>query len=154
MPSKSQALYDLTNCLQPARRVWKQAATEVLADEDISITLAAMVVAVYRNSQGITQKALAEEIGINPGALVRLLDQATKAQLLERRELPGDRRARTLFILPQGEKLAKKVEDAADQLRHELMQGVSQEEIEQAVRTVRLFEERAVAFLQRNKEKV
>lgn len=154
MSSKSQALYDLTNCLQPARRVWKQAATEVLADEDISITLAAMVVAVYRNSQGITQKALAEEIGINPGALVRLLDQATKAQLLERRELPGDRRARTLFILPQGEKLAKKVEDAADQLRHELMQGVSQEEIEQAVRTVRLFEERAVAFLQRNKEKV
>ncbi|SEF89005.1 MarR family winged helix-turn-helix transcriptional regulator [Marinobacterium lutimaris] len=154
MPSKSQALYDLTNCLQPARRVWKQAATEALADEDISITLAAMVVAVYRNSQGITQKALAEEIGINPGALVRLLDQATQAKLLERRELPGDRRARTLFILPEGERLAKKVEDAADQLRHELMQGVSQEEIEQAVRTVRLFEERAVAFLQRKKEKV
>ncbi len=153
MRPKSSALYALTNTLQPVRRVWKQAATKVLADEDISFSLAAMVVLIYRSPEGINQRELAEELGINPGALVRLLDQATEAKLLERCEVPGDRRARTLHILEQGEKLAQAVEEAVDQLRMELMHDVPLEEIEQATRTLRLLEERATQFLQRYKDK-
>ncbi|MFM4951836.1 MarR family winged helix-turn-helix transcriptional regulator [Aeromonas dhakensis] len=151
MNSKATALYELTNALQPVRRVWKQAVSLVIANTDISMSLATVVVLVQRNPQGITQKELAEEAGINPGALVRLLDQAAQAQLLERREMQGDRRAKTLHILPQGEVLASQVSDAANKLRLELMKDVPQEDIEHATKILRLFEERATQYQQRNK---
>jgi MarR family transcriptional regulator for hemolysin len=148
MSSKEKSLYALTNALQPVRRVWKQAATLVIAKNGISMSLATVVLWVHRNPQGINQRDLAEEVGVNPGALVRLLDQAAALGFLERQELPGDRRFRTLRILPTGAELAKEIEAAADKLRVELMHDVPLEDIETATRILRLFEERASQYLQ------
>jgi MarR family transcriptional regulator for hemolysin len=148
MPSKEKSLYALTNALQPVRRVWKQAATLVIAKNGISMSLATVVLWVHRNPQGINQRDLAEEVGVNPGALVRLLDQAAALGFLERQELPGDRRFKTLRILPTGAELAKEIEAAADKLRVELMHDVPLEDIETATRILRLFEERASQYLQ------
>jgi MarR family transcriptional regulator for hemolysin len=148
MSSKEKSLYALTNALQPVRRVWKQAATLVIAKNGISMSLATVVLWVHRNPQGINQRDLAEEVGVNPGALVRLLDQAAALGFLERQELPGDRRFRTLRILPTGAQLAKEIEAAADKLRVELMHDVPLEDIETATRILRLFEERASQYLQ------
>jgi MarR family transcriptional regulator for hemolysin len=148
MSSKEKSLYALTNALQPVRRVWKQAATLVIAKTGISMSLATVVLWVHRNPQGINQRDLAEEVGVNPGALVRLLDQAAALGFLERQELPGDRRFKTLRILPIGADLAKKIEAAADKLRVELMHDVPLEDIETATRILRLFEERASQYLQ------
>ena len=147
MPSKTAALHDLTNALQPVRRAWKKAVSRVIADTGISMSLATVVVLVHRNPQGITQKELAEEAGINPGALVRLLDQATEMRLLERRQVPGDRRANTLHTQLSGAKLAEQVEASADKLRLELMLDVPQADIERATALLRLFEERANQYL-------
>lgn len=97
---------------------------------------------------GINQRDLAEEVGVNPGALVRLLDQAAALGFLERQESAGDRRFKTLRILPAGAELAQKVETAADKLRVELMHDVPLEDIETATRILRLFEERAGHYLQ------
>ncbi|TFZ51167.1 MarR family transcriptional regulator [Serratia proteamaculans] len=148
MSSKEKSLYALTNALQPVRRVWKQAATLVIAKSGISMSLATVVVWVHRNPQGINQRDLAEEVGVNPGALVRLLDQASALGFLERQESAGDRRFKTLRILPPGAELAKKIEAAADKLRVELMHDVPLEDIETATRVLRLFEERASQYLQ------
>jgi MarR family transcriptional regulator for hemolysin len=148
MSSKEKSLYALTNALQPVRRVWKQAATLVIAKNGISMSLATVVLWVHRNPQGINQRDLAEEVGVNPGALVRLLDQAAALGFLERQELPGDRRFKTLRILPTGAELAKEIEAAADKLRVELMHDVPLEDIETATRILRLFEERASQYLQ------
>lgn len=98
--------------------------------------------------RGINQRDLAEEVGVNPGALVRLLDQAAALGFLERQESAGDRRFKTLRILPAGAELAQKVETAADKLRVELMHDVPLEDIETATRILRLFEERAGHYLQ------
>ncbi|WP_338859649.1 MarR family transcriptional regulator [Serratia marcescens] len=148
MSSKEKSLYALTNALQPVRRVWKQAATLAIAKSGISMSLATVVVLVHRNPQGINQRDLAEEVGVNPGALVRLLDQAAALGFLERQESAGDRRFKTLRILPAGAELAQKVEAAADKLRVELMHDVPLEDIETATRILRLFEERAGHYLQ------
>lgn len=152
MSSKEKSLYALTNALQPVLRVWKQAATLVTAKSDLSMSLATVVVWVHRNPQGINQRDLAEEVGVNPGALVRLLDQASALGLLERVESVGDRRFKTLRILPDGAELAKKIETVADKLRVELMHDVPLEDIETATRILRLFEERTSQYLQQVKD--
>ncbi|MBL4239673.1 MarR family transcriptional regulator [Vibrio fluvialis] len=115
------------------------------------MSLATAVVLVYRNPQGLNQKLLAEEIGINPGALVRLLDQASQEALLERREDTVDRRIKNLHILPKGTEIAISIERAADELRLELMRDVDLAAIEQATQVLRLFEKRSIEFVQQYK---
>ncbi|MEI8594209.1 MarR family winged helix-turn-helix transcriptional regulator [Photobacterium sp. Hal280] len=151
MQEKIALLHELTNSLQPVRRAWKRAVSEIIADYGISMSLASAVVLVYRNPQGLNQKLLAEEIGINPGALVRLLDQASNEQLLERREDTADRRIKTLHILPKGTEIAVSIERAADALRLELMNDVDLAAIEQATQVLRLFEKRANEFVLQSK---
>ncbi|WP_154179855.1 MarR family winged helix-turn-helix transcriptional regulator [Vibrio furnissii] len=151
MQDKINLLHELTNSLQPVRRAWKRAVSEVIAEHGISMSLATAVVLVYRNPQGLNQKLLAEEIGINPGALVRLLDQASQEALLERREGTVDRRIKNLHILPKGTEIAISIERAADELRLELMRDVDLAAIEQATQVLRLFEKRSIEFVQQYK---
>ncbi|EKO3408690.1 MarR family transcriptional regulator [Vibrio fluvialis] len=151
MQDKITLLHELTNSLQPVRRAWKRAVSEVIAEHGISMSLATAVVLVYRNPQGLNQKLLAEEIGINPGALVRLLDQASQEALLERREDTVDRRIKNLHILPKGTEIAISIERAADELRLELMHDVDLAAIEQATQVLRLFEKRSIEFVQQYK---
>ncbi|EMC0406824.1 MarR family transcriptional regulator [Vibrio fluvialis] len=151
MQDKINLLHELTNSLQPVRRAWKRAVSEVIAEHGISMSLATAVVLVYRNPQGLNQKLLAEEIGINPGALVRLLDQASQEALLERREDTVDRRIKNLHILPKGTEIAISIERAADELRLELMHDVDLAAIEQATQVLRLFEKRSIEFVQQYK---
>ncbi|WP_315917576.1 MarR family winged helix-turn-helix transcriptional regulator [Vibrio fluvialis] len=151
MQDKINLLHELTNSLQPVRRAWKRAVSEVIAEHGISMSLATAVVLVYRNPQGLNQKLLSEEIGINPGALVRLLDQASQEALLERREDTVDRRIKNLHILPKGTEIAISIERAADELRLELMRDVDLAAIEQATQVLRLFEKRSIEFVQQYK---
>lgn len=151
MPDKALLLCQLTNSLQPVKRAWQRAVSEAIADYDISMSLAMLMVLVYRHPDGITQKLLAEELGINPGALVRLLDQAAQEQWLERCEVAGDRRVKTLHVLPKGAELAEKLVKVADHLRQELMADVPEEDIECATRVLRQFENNATEYVQQCK---
>jgi MarR family transcriptional regulator for hemolysin len=143
------ALYELTNSLRPVRRAWVKAASTVIADFDLSTTVATTIILVSRQADhGIQQNVLAEEVGVNPGAMVRILDQAENAELLVRLEVPGDRRAKAVQILPKGRQAAKKMEGAIAKLRMSLLSDVTKEELETVTRVLRLFESRAAAFLQ------
>lgn len=152
MNEKVRHLYDLTNCLQPVKMAWKHAVSEAIADYGISMSLATVIVLVHRHHAGLLQRELADEMGINPGTLVRLLDQATSEGWLVRHEGSSDRRAKTLHILPKGTELALRIETAINALRLELMADVSTEEIEQATRLLRLFESRAIEYAQQAKQ--
>jgi MarR family transcriptional regulator, transcriptional regulator for hemolysin len=134
--------YALTVALQPTRQAWHQAATSVLAGTGLSVTVAMPVLLVSRLGDGVSQQPLAERLGVNPAALVRTLDQAEEAQLLERRVVPGNRRQRGLYLLPEGQRLAKRMESALRTLRAELLGDVPVADLEVAVRVLKLFEER------------
>ena len=120
--SNTTALLDLTNALQPIRRVWVQAATLVLADLGLPSSLATAVILTSRSGNaGIRQTTLAEEVGVNPGGMVRILDQAEAAGLLERRDSSEDRRVKTVHVLPKGRELADRMETAITRLREALL---------------------------------
>src|SRR3546814_14833175 len=70
------ALFALTDTLQPIRRSWVQAVMTVLAEFGLPSSLTAAVILASRSGDaGIRQNVLAEEVGVNPGAMVRILDQ-------------------------------------------------------------------------------
>ena len=138
-------LFELTNALQPIRRVWVQAVSLALADFGLP---ASLILASRHGDKGVRQNALAEEVGVNPGGMVRILDQAEAANLLERRDSPEDRRIKTIHVMPKGRDLAKKMEKAVTRLRDDLLGDLPSQDIETTTRTLRLFEERIGQFLQ------
>src|SRR3546814_3353026 len=95
------SLYNFTIAIQPARRVWIQAAGAALANSGLSVSVAAVVVLVARLGPGVQQKVLAIEAGVNPAALVRTLDQGEAAGLLTRRDVPENRRIKVIDLLPE-----------------------------------------------------
>lgn len=143
MPSFADSSYALTNALQPVRRAWQQAAGSALAASGLSAPVATLILLVSRLGDGVRQHMLAEEMGVNPAALVRTLDQAEEAQLLERRTVPGNRRVREIALLPEGHRLAGELEQAVTALRDTLLADMPREDIDTATRVLRTLEENA-----------
>ncbi|MGE4429598.1 MAG: MarR family winged helix-turn-helix transcriptional regulator [Sphingobium sp.] len=146
------ALLELTNALQPLRRAWIQAASLVLTDFGLPNSLAsALILASRHGPDGVRQNALAEEVGVNPGAMVRILDQGESAGLLERRDSTEDRRIKTIHVLPEGKDLARQMEEAIARLRSQLLSDLPAGDIQTTTRLLRQFENRIGAFLQQER---
>ena len=141
------AAFDLTCALQPVRRAWRKAAAETVQDADISPSLAAVILMLYRIGTRVQQKILALEVGINAAALVRMLDKGEAVGLLERTDIPEDRRSKAISLLPEGEKLAVKMEEKLVVLRRRLFKDIPPDQIRTAVRVLRTLEENSQAFL-------
>src|SRR5256885_1958291 len=62
---------------------------------------------------GMTQQQLHERTAIDASSMVAVLDELEAKGLAERRPYPGDRRARTVFLTPLGERTLGRVQALA-----------------------------------------
>lgn len=147
MTETDRILFAFTSAIQPVRRVWDQAAGTVLTDDRLPMSLALAIVMTSRMGAAAHQRALAAEIGINPAALVRVLDQGESAGLLKRCEVPGNRRTKTVELLPSGKALAEKMEKALAALRTKMLRDIPLEDVETATRVLRALETQSMAYL-------
>jgi len=69
----------------------------------------------------------------NP-TLVRLLDSLEEQGLIERRPCPNDRRARRLHLTPAGRAFMDDLTVRAEKLREQMLEGISDDDIETTVR--------------------
>jgi len=146
MQDREKLLTSFTTSIQPARRAWVVAATTVLSQYDLSMSLGSVVLLLHRYGGTAQQKILATEVGINAAAMVRVLDQGEAAGLLLRAGLQDNRRSKTVSLSEPGRALAKRVEKAIQALRAELLQNVSPGDIDTAVRVLRQLEANALAY--------
>lgn len=130
----------LTALLLQASRRWRRLAEEALAAHGLSEARAAPLVWLGRLRGGVRQVTLAQHIGIEGPSLVRLLDQLEAAGLVERRDDPEDRRAKTLWLTPEGEIRTRRIEQVLMELREQRLQDISDEEIAAALRVFRAFD--------------
>lgn len=146
MDAIERALHAFTGAIQPARRAWTQAAATVMTDENLTMSLAVVIVLTHRRPD-VNQKMLADEVGVNPAAIVRLLDQGEAAGLLDRHDAPNDRRIKVVKLTRKGRQLADRLETVASALRMQLLGDLPQQDIETATRVLRLLEERSLGYL-------
>lgn len=131
----------------PAGRAWQRAAGSAFSQHGISLSLAAPMLVIARLGNGVNQKAVAEELGINTGSLVRALDALEEKAVLERRIDAADRRVNTLHLTDAGRKMVAQLEAILADLLRAVLAGVSQEDGEAAVRVLAHMESvsRAIA---------
>jgi MarR family transcriptional regulator for hemolysin len=84
---------------------------------------------ISRASGGLTQRELAEKLEIGAPATVALVDRMERDGLVERAQVPDDRRANIVRATATSKRLFTRIEDTAVALRSEILSGMSAEEL-------------------------
>lgn len=84
-------------------------------------------------SDGQSQQALAERLGIPPSRMVALVDRLEEMGLIERRPDPEDRRVRRLFLTRAGRSVLEKAGKIAIDYETQLCAGINRKEREQLI---------------------
>lgn len=118
-------------------RRWRKMLDERLKDLGVTQARWSTMFYLQAGGEGLTQRELAGLMAIENPTLVRLLDSLEGQDLIERRPCPNDRRARRLHLTNNGRAFMDEMSTRANQLRDEMLEGVSEKDIEI---TLRVFE--------------
>ncbi|MDQ0473374.1 MarR family winged helix-turn-helix transcriptional regulator [Labrys wisconsinensis] len=133
--------FSLTSALPKVGRYWRRTARDLVLAHGISEACAMPLISIGRMGDGVRQVAVAEEIGVEGPSLVRLLDQLCASGLVERRDDAADRRAKTLWLTPEGRRITGEIERGLVVLRAQVLRDVARGDLEATLRVFRAFEE-------------
>ncbi|PWR24705.1 MarR family winged helix-turn-helix transcriptional regulator [Zavarzinia aquatilis] len=111
-------------------RAWRRALDDAFIADGLSEATWRPLIHIHILGEGLHQTRLAASLGIEGPSLVRLLDNLQAAKLVERREDPADRRAKTLHLTKAGRTLATRLRQEALELQDRLLAGLTPEQIE------------------------
>ena len=130
MPTKDRSLMELMITMTQVSRSYKAACDKLASQYGLTQAVSWPIVAISRMGDGIRPGVIADAVGIEASSVVRLLDLLAASGLIERRDDANDRRAKLIFLTPEGRKKAKQIETALIPLRRELLQGLTDEELD------------------------
>jgi MarR family transcriptional regulator for hemolysin len=117
-------------------RSYRIVADKALADLGLSQATAWPIVMAGRLGDGVRQGAVADALGVEGPSLTRVIDQLVAAELMQRKEDPSDRRAKTLHLTPAGEAQRLCIESVLFDLRRRVFDGASHEDLAAFVRVL------------------
>jgi DNA-binding MarR family transcriptional regulator len=108
-------------------RLWRAShmgAVEALKSVDMTPALFA-VLNVLGAREGAIQQRLSSDMGIDPSAMVTLVDELEAAGLAKRRRRPGDRRAWEVVITPKGRRTLERARRLITRVEDDVLAGLS-----------------------------
>jgi DNA-binding MarR family transcriptional regulator len=108
-------------------RLWRASHTRT-ADTLNSIGLTPALFAllnVLGARDGTIQQQLSADMGIDPSAMAKLINELESAVLVQRRRRPGDRRAWEVSITPKGRRTLERARRAVTQVEDEVLGGLN-----------------------------
>lgn len=112
-------------------RLWRAILDERLAPLELTQTRWVTLYHLSKMGDGQPQCDLARSIGVEAPSLVRTLDQLTEQGLIERRPSDEDRRTKRVYLTDKATPLLKKIETVVEQTRIEMIEGLSDDDIDQ-----------------------
>jgi DNA-binding MarR family transcriptional regulator len=120
-------------------RLWRASHTrtaEVLSSVGLTPALFALL-NVLGAREGTIQQQLSSDMGIDPSAMVKMINELETAGLAERRRRPGDRRAWEVSITPKGRRTLDRARHLVAQVQDEVLGGLSATDRRQLLRLLR-----------------
>jgi DNA-binding MarR family transcriptional regulator len=108
-------------------RLWRASHTrtaDALASLDLTPARFA-VLNVLGARAGTIQQQLSSEMGIDPSAMVKLIDELEVARLADRRRRPNDRRAWEVTITPKGRRTLQRARRLVSRVEDEVLGGLT-----------------------------
>lgn len=103
------------------------------------------VATIASSEHPLTQKALAQYLGLEGASVVSLVDRLVRQGFIERVQPADDRRKRLLLVTPAGRDLYHQVKSEADALREELLANIHPQELAVTQRVLQQLLETAEA---------
>lgn len=110
-------------------RRWRKVIHAELAATGLTDATWTPLVYLDAGGDGITQKALAERVGLDTSTLVRLLDILSEREFIERRVDPNDRRARLIILTEAGKAEVARIKAQLIKVEAELLSGLDETEV-------------------------
>src|SRR5215831_17675963 len=108
-------------------RLWRASHTrtgEALGSIGLTPALFALL-NVLGAREGTIQQQLSSDLGIDPSAMVKLINELESAGLAKRERRPGDRRAWEVSITPKGRRTLERARRFATQVEDEVLGGLT-----------------------------
>ena len=108
-------------------RLWRASHTrtaEALSSIGLTPALFALLNVLGAREAGIQQQ-LSSDMGIDPSAMVKLINELEDAGLAERRRRPNDRRAWEVAITPQGRRTLERARQLVTQVEDHVLGGLT-----------------------------
>ena len=134
--------YRLGLALAEVSRLWRHVLDARLKPQGLSTARWVALVNLSAHPEGLTQNALAIRVGIKDSTLVRQLDLLEADGWVERRDQPGDRRVKRVFLTAKARPALESIAAVGRDLRRELLQDCSEAEIQASLRLLERLKSR------------
>lgn len=131
--------------LQSTARAWRKRADAVAAQLGLSEAAGWTLLSLQHAGAGAHLTVLADVMGLEGPSVSRQLNTLVEAGLVERRDDPGDRRAKTLHITLAGQEVCTRLNSLLHDVRVHLLQDASVEEMAVLLRVCQRIQARAAA---------
>jgi MarR family transcriptional regulator, transcriptional regulator for hemolysin len=142
-PSQTTIHAEIGSLIVRLTRLWRREMDQALADHGLSQATALPLTVLSRRGKSVRQGVLAEEMGIEGPSLVRLIDLLQAERLVERREDPTDRRAKTLHLTPTGEAKVEEINRVLRRVRAHLLKDIDADDLAATFEVLQRIEQRA-----------
>jgi MarR family transcriptional regulator, transcriptional regulator for hemolysin len=133
---RQQARSAFPNLIAHTGRQWRRAVDVRLQPFGLTEATWLPLLHLARAPKPMRQKDLAASLSLDSSSVVRLLDNLQAAGLIERREEPGDRRAKTIHLTAPGRATVERVEIVSQEIRRAVLQGLGDDEVAAATATL------------------
>jgi MarR family transcriptional regulator for hemolysin len=147
-PSQSFIHGEIGRLITRLGRIWRRESDQALSDHGLSYATAIPLLVLSRQGENVRQGVLADELGIEGPSLVRLIDLLQAEGLVERREDPTDRRAKTLHLTPAGEAKVEETNRVLRRVRASLLKDIAPDDLAITFETLQRIEQRASRLLE------
>ncbi|MFP8966100.1 MarR family winged helix-turn-helix transcriptional regulator [Pokkaliibacter sp. CJK22405] len=110
-------------------RLWRSALDSALNSVGLTQSTGIAIIHLAEAGEGISQRHLAEELAVEQPTLVRTLDFLVNKGLIERRPCPTDRRAKLLYLLPDGRAMVDRINSCRQQVQEDALAGISEDDL-------------------------
>ncbi|KJC57100.1 transcriptional regulator [Bradyrhizobium sp. LTSPM299] len=141
-PTQSHIHAEIGRLVTRLGRIWRRETDQALSDHGLSDATAIPLLVLSRQGDNVRQGVLADELGIEGPSLVRLIDLLQAEGLVERREDPTDRRAKTLHLTATGEAKVEGINRVLRRMRANLLKDIDNDELAVTFATLQRIEQR------------
>ncbi|AGH50907.1 MarR family transcriptional regulator [Sphingomonas fennica] len=128
--------------LLPLARQWRQLGDQMLAGLGVSTSTGWCLIHLARMGDEARQADLARVVEVAEATLVRTLHQLEGAGLIARKPDPEDGRVNRIHLTDEGHALAERIEERLAALRHDLLDGISDADLEATLRLCEILADR------------
>ncbi|MGM0516921.1 MAG: MarR family winged helix-turn-helix transcriptional regulator [Pseudomonadota bacterium] len=119
---------EITRLVFDVSRLWRVQVNETLSEHGLTASAWAVLRMLRDEGEGRTQKELAGELAIEGPTLVKLLDGLENGGWIERRISETDRRAKTIWLLPDAHARIEEADQALAGFRHRVIGALTETE--------------------------